>query len=216
MKKYLITIILFTLFYTFSLAKEKNYKPIDLKQGYEYIPLEYLSDSTTYGLLISSRMVFDTLKNEIHHDISFVNEFSFCWDSYCTDGRYILKVTPEQIYLYSSHENPNPNLLEWVISVDKIVFKTLKQNYKKIKSLDCDDNFCFDKKYNDEKFITEKNYSEDCENLLLKQTKRIINKINKLIKDKKYKIDFDKRVFAGVLFYSYEHEYDVQVIPINK
>lgn len=194
------------MYYSFSFEKEKNYKPIELKQGYEYIPMEYLSDTTIYGIIYSS------------YNTKLLNVFEFFWDSYCTDGRYYLKVTPEQIYLYSSHENPNPNILDWVINVDSIVLKTLNTDYKKIKGLDCNKSDCYDNKCNEEKYIIDKNYSEYCEKLLLNQTKRLINKINKLLKDKKHKVDFNKRVGAGLLFYSYEHKYDVEVkiLPITK
>lgn len=206
------------MYYSFAFEKEKNYKPTILKKGYEYIPIEYLSDTSIYGLLKSSRMVFDSARKEMRPDTSFVNEFVFLWDSDCTDGRYYMTVTPEQIYLYSSHENPNPNILDWVINVDSIVLKTLNTDYKKIKGLDCNKSDCYDNKYNEEKYIIDKNYSEYCEKLLLNQTKRLINKINKLLKDKKHKVDFNKRVGAGLLFYSYEHKYDVEVkiLPITK
>lgn len=189
------------MYYSFSFGNEKNYKPTIIKKGYEYIPLEYLSDTSIYGIIKEPRLVFDERADMLVYDNSFVNEFMFFWGSYCTDGRYYMTVSPEQIYLYDSHENPNPNTLCWVINIDSIVLKTLQKDYKKINGLDCDNNSCYDEKYN-EGVIFEQNENYDCGELLNKQTKKMIDKINKLIKDKKHKIDFNKRISPKFMFFN--------------
>jgi hypothetical protein len=48
------------------------------------------------------------------------------WSSICNDGYYNLTVTPEQIFFWSSHDNPNPNYLFWVISIDRSYYEATR------------------------------------------------------------------------------------------
>ena len=54
------------------------------------------------------------------------NIVSFYWDSWNIDGRYILRFSPKQMVLYSSHENPNPNYIHWSADITEEQFKALK------------------------------------------------------------------------------------------
>jgi hypothetical protein len=53
------------------------------------------------------------------------------WTSNCNDGDYILTVTPEQIFLSSGHENPNPNYLFWTISIKREQFQAINNGIRK-------------------------------------------------------------------------------------
>ncbi len=53
-----------------------------------------------------------SLENEINGNMEIF------WDSNYTDGRYIVVITQNQIFVKSSHENPNPNYLYWVLKID--------------------------------------------------------------------------------------------------
>lgn len=51
----------------------------------------------------------------------------FYWTSTCNDGYYNFTITPEQIFFSSSHDNPNPDFLFWVIEIDTIQFLQIKK-----------------------------------------------------------------------------------------
>jgi hypothetical protein len=55
----------------------------------------------------------------------------FYWISTCNDGYYNLTITPEQIFFSSSHENPNPDYLFWVIDIDSIQFRQIRTALQK-------------------------------------------------------------------------------------
>lgn len=55
------------------------------------------------------------------------NIIEISWSSMYVDGRYILVITPRQIYLRSSHDNPNPNFLYWVTTTSEKQFELIKQ-----------------------------------------------------------------------------------------
>jgi len=48
------------------------------------------------------------------------------WTSICNDGYYNLTITPEQIFFWSSHDNPNPNYLFWVIGIDRSRYEAIR------------------------------------------------------------------------------------------
>lgn len=54
------------------------------------------------------------------------NIVSFYWDSWNIDGRYILRFSPKQMVLYSSHDNPNPDYIYWSADITEEQFKALK------------------------------------------------------------------------------------------
>ena len=53
------------------------------------------------------------------------------WGTECTDGSYDLTITPEQIFFSSSHPNPNPDQLFWVIEIDTFQFGQIRKMLKK-------------------------------------------------------------------------------------
>jgi len=53
------------------------------------------------------------------------------WSSICNDGYYNLTITPEQIFFWSSHDNPNPNYLFWVISIDRNRYEIIREGLAK-------------------------------------------------------------------------------------
>lgn len=54
------------------------------------------------------------------------NIVSFYWDSWNIDGQYILRFSPKQMVLYSSHDNPNPDYIYWSADITEEQFKALK------------------------------------------------------------------------------------------
>ncbi|SNA79799.1 hypothetical protein DK150_450006 [Flavobacterium psychrophilum] len=182
-----ILILIFVIFPSvniFSQNNQKIFRNVIRKDGYDYIATEFLNDSTIIGL---------KHKLELYNSKHKIRNFEFNWRSLCTDGTYYLKITPEQIYLYSGHENPNPNRIYWIININKLVYITLRKNYKNIKELSCSKSGCFDEKYNEETILKGDNY-DNCDEILQIQTKKIINKINNLITERKFKIDINKKI----------------------
>ncbi|UOR05940.1 hypothetical protein MUN82_02285 [Hymenobacter aerilatus] len=53
------------------------------------------------------------------------------WNTICNDGSYIITITPEQIFLSSGHNNPNPNGLYWVLEIDKSQFQAINSGIRK-------------------------------------------------------------------------------------
>ena len=54
------------------------------------------------------------------------NLIEISWSSIYIDGRYILVITPRQIYLKSGHDNPNPNYLYWLTNISDSQFHKIK------------------------------------------------------------------------------------------
>jgi predicted house-cleaning noncanonical NTP pyrophosphatase (MazG superfamily) len=50
------------------------------------------------------------------------------WPSPNIDGRYVLTITPRQIYLKSSHDNPNSNYLYWLTPIHKDQYSHIKEH----------------------------------------------------------------------------------------
>jgi hypothetical protein len=91
------------------------------KGGYFYIPKSALSDNVdgiVYPKSIGRNV--DAAKRPIE----------FYWVSNCNDGYYNLWLTPEQIFFSSSHDNPNPNLLFWVIDIDRMQFEQIRKGFQ--------------------------------------------------------------------------------------
>ena len=97
-------------------AQETNQKKIveaDIaKNGSQIIPENIQNESCDCLLM--------RLKNKPSKDIEIF------WNSNYTDGRYIVVITQNQLYVKSSHENPNPNYLYWVSGIDKNQYQTIR------------------------------------------------------------------------------------------
>lgn len=81
--------------------------------GYFLLPDDILSGKYEYALGL-----FQTENRQ--------NIVSFYWNSWNIDGRYILRFSPKQMVLYSSHDNPNPDYIYWSADITEEQFKALK------------------------------------------------------------------------------------------
>ncbi len=62
--------------------------------------------------------------------IATKSEIEIFWPSPNIDGQYELVLNSQQIYLRSSHDNPNPNFLYWIDNIDRQQFELIR-NYLK-------------------------------------------------------------------------------------
>ena len=134
--KYVVTIFLIvsTSFSGFS-QEELAVKEVVHKEGYDYIPLEFMKD-TIEGLVgFRYSLGQDGEKKS--------RKLEVCWNSSCTDGSYHMVITPEQIYLRSGHENPNSNRFYWLLPIDNKIYASIERTLKK------DQGNLFGKKYDD-------------------------------------------------------------------
>lgn len=134
--KYLLIIFLLvsTSFSGFS-QEEIIVEEVIHKEGYDYIPLEFMKDSPDG--LVGFRDFYD------ENDQGNSKKLEVSWNSVCTDGSYLMVITPEQIYLRSGHENPNPNRFYWVLAIDNLTYTNILRSFKKNKGN------LFDERYDD-------------------------------------------------------------------
>lgn len=114
MKIQLIILLLLLSTYNFY-AQNLIIKTID-RGNYNYIPKLAFSDSVGGIEHVDFRL----------RNVNEKKEFVIYWNSLCTDGSYDLTITPEQIYFSTSHDNPSPNLLFWVIEIDSTQYNCIK------------------------------------------------------------------------------------------
>jgi len=91
------------------------------KGSYFYIPSSALADSTD-GIIFQEKRF--TKATKAQHQIQLT------WTSMCTDGYYNIDITPQQIFFHSSHDNPNPNYLFWVMDIDSTQYAFIKKGLK--------------------------------------------------------------------------------------
>ena len=182
----------------FTFSQSKEIKEVICKNGYDYIPVSYLTDTTIGGILCPLRWL-------LPEDIEDTKDETFLiyWYSVCTDGTYYLKITPEQIYLTDGHENPNPNHLYWVLPIDSLVYQQIIKGRK----------FLFEHYNNsqDEETLLLKDRGgvirgyrfEYCDTLLEQQIDKLFSRLNKLITDETKKLDKTKRIIPkNPIYYS--------------
>src|SRR5687768_2442459 len=87
------------------------------KGDYIYIPKSALADSVR-KIVYQPKIGKRTNPNK--------RPINFYWISTCTGGYYNLTVTPEQIFFSSSHDNPSPDFLFWVIDLDSSQFRQIR------------------------------------------------------------------------------------------
>jgi hypothetical protein len=125
--KYFLAIMLTIIFHS-THGQEKTF-PLFVstvkKCGYSFFPENAFNDSVQ-GIL-NTFYEFDTVCRK--------KELVFHWYSIEIDGGYNLAVTPEQIYFYSSHDNPNRNYLYWMIDIDSFQYHNIFTGLKKAKRL---------------------------------------------------------------------------------
>ena len=164
-----------------------------LKKGYELIPVGKINDSTN--------AVFQQLS--MNSQKQFYRQKSLSW--YCAniDGHYCMKINPEQIYFYTSHENPNPNILFWVLPLQKGQYNTVVRALPHLKA----------------KLAAIKLTPDSLET---GQIKYIFDWINRANASGTYPLDYSKRiVFPHTVFISFSPEFiedwmkirEVDVIP---
>ena len=93
-----------------------NWTTSQYRSGYHYIPVEVLQSDSV------NRLVW---AEELPAKSSEITSFTIFWHSGCIDGSYNITVTPEQIYLHSGHDNPNPNYLYWAYPIKADAFQML-------------------------------------------------------------------------------------------
>ena len=152
------------------------------------------------------------------------NLIEISWTSMYVDGRYILVITPRQIYLRSSHDNPNPNYLYWLTSISDKQFELIK-NYLEIQKNNLIHNYTsesstclsyfFDKAKN-EKYKRNNWTNKRYDNFLT-----LINLINQpLVKNGEKilipsKSDFDKNKILRLVIDIYELQDQIKLIKIE-
>lgn len=80
---------------------------------------------------------YDLLNLGFEYDtVKIVNKKSIeiSWPGEYIDGSYNLIITPEQIYLRSSHENPNPNFLYWLETITKERYDIISKYLSSLKN----------------------------------------------------------------------------------
>ena len=166
----------------------------EITDGYIYIPKSALDDK--FDAILIAIKKSGTMSNQR-------NKFEFWWNSLCNDGYYNLTITPRQIYFHSSHDNPNPNYLYWVINIDSIQYRAIRERLKsqvpkgfsnqtkyyehsyvfhddKFK-----DTFNIPNEWNSEK---EKQFDAYCQKQIEQQLKRYFSILNDFIEDDNKKL----------------------------
>lgn len=106
------------------------------------------------------------------------NTVEYHWDSWTTDGYFILVFTPHQMILYTNHENPNPNRIYWVAPITV-------QQYERVKT-QCNFEYKWIEDHRGDK-VFDRSY---------KNFSRLLRMINKRMGDLKFEIP-SKKVFEG-------------------
>ena len=196
--KYVLIIFLLvnTSFSVFS-QEEIIVEEVIHKEGYDYIPLEFMKDSPD-GLV--GFRDFNEVSGE-----GKSKKLEVYWNSSCTDGSYYMVITPEQIYLRSGHENPNPNRFYWVLPIDRSIYASIERTLKKNKGN------LFDDRYDDEyvlKFEGEE-YRKKCDYLLKSQILKYFKTFNK-------SITVNKLSYAKIIFPSKTPFYNISIERLER
>jgi len=123
MKQFFLIVILFVTSQGFGQIKKAkpSFAYTERRDGYFYIPRKALSNK--YNAILTIDFGLDST-------IKIKKVFNFWWVSNCNDGYFNLTITPEQIFFCSSHDNPNPDFLFWVINIDSVQYKEIAQALK--------------------------------------------------------------------------------------
>jgi hypothetical protein len=163
-------------------SKKPNYKiaETEFKNGYNYIPKSALEDSIDI-ILHDYNSDYKSLNKKFGKPKIKVQEIEISWNSNCTDGAYKIIITPQQMYVCSGHDNPNPNSLYWVQEIDSIKFHLIKKGLLKKKPkiyISYNKNFNSKLDYNDTSYVEieiPENWSDsvsnkfdiDCDSLII-------------------------------------------------
>jgi hypothetical protein len=198
MKLQVILILVFSILFNCLHAQKKDKliiaETID-RGDYYYIPLSALSDSV-HGICYQS-----TFERKVN---PATRPFKFYWISVCNDGYYSLVITPEQVFFCSSHDNPNPDYLSWVIDIDSVQFRQIQKGIqqkppKGFENLSKYNHFSqsvyFDKNFKDDFLLPNewtdsslKKFETNCTIQIKKQLDRYFAMLNSYITDPQKKI----------------------------
>ncbi len=124
-----LLILILTLFFTISL-----YSQTDNADSLKILNVQV--DSVFKVKIIPENALngnFDLLVTGFSKDFN-KNKIEISWSSNYIDGRYVLIITPRQIYLRSNHDNPNPNYLYWLTDISEKQFLLIKDYLDKSES----------------------------------------------------------------------------------
>jgi len=126
----LIILVLVSTMLTYSQVVESDSSKIINSQFDSLYKVSVIPDNALQG-------EFDLLVTSNNKDLMKKlneNRIEISWTSYYIDGRYILVITPRQIYLRSNHDNPNPNYLYWLTSNTEGQYELIKHHLASNKS----------------------------------------------------------------------------------
>jgi len=199
--RFFLTSFLILICSEFAFSQSNEIKEVINKNGYDYIPISYLTDTTIGGIRCLPQ--WTKIKKNTFQFLAH-KRFEFYWHSACTDGTYSLIITPEQIYLIDRHENPNPNHLYWVLPIDSLTYQQIISGFQKIGI----EYSYFDRSYNEENLLLtdEDGYNlfYYCDTLIEIRIDNLFAGLNKfMITDETRKLDKTKRIIPkSPIYYS--------------
>lgn len=152
------------------------YAQFDTIDKVQLIPVDALNGN--FDLLIIG-FEYDSVK------IIDKKAIEISWTSSNIDGSYDLVITPKQIYLRSSHENPNPNYLYWMSDINRQQFDLIKEYLNAQNTIileDCIIDESYRKSYFFTKFKKEKYLKNDWNNMLYDNFVQLLELINRPLK----------------------------------
>ena len=221
-RTYLLLAFFLTIYNSFGQTKTDFAIATTVDKGdYFYIPKSALTD-TIEGILYQDKMLQKTNYNK--------RQIEFYWISTCNEGYYNLVITPEQIFFSTSHDNPNPNFLYWVINIDSTQYKQIKRglekrppkrfenlskNYRQSKIVYVDkfkDTFSIPSEWTDNIMKQQDIY---CDAQIEKQLKRYFLIINSYISDTNEKVTIpeEKEKNKSPKYFSYSKEEMIDWFP---
>jgi hypothetical protein len=152
------------------------------------------------------------------------NIIEISWSSMYVDGRYILVITPRQIYLRSSHDNPNPNFLYWVTASSNKQFELIKHYLEKqtdngIRNYSSENSTCLT--YFFDKAEIEKYKRNNWTNKRFDNFLTLMNLINEPLEENGEQIlipsrnDFDNNKILRLVIDIYELQGQIKMIKIE-
>jgi|GEM_PF-2661354 len=145
------------------------------KGSYRYIPKQTFSDSVT--------TVTGSTTDESR-------ELHLSWLSACTDGMFKMYITPEQIFLTTSHSNATPNRILWAIDIDPSKFDYIVDGFKQTDDLSTKvDDTQFPKSWANKR-PADSTLRRFCESELDHQVSQSFEFINSLLPKRVAKINF--------------------------
>lgn len=159
----------------------------DINYGVQVVPFDALTGNYD-GVIIPFNIDTSGVKVKTCLSIS--------WSSISIDGGYSIEINPKQIYLRSNHDNPNPNYLFWIDSLSVEQFLIIKKSLNSMnrhKFNKYNNEFEFSQSYGFKEFIQEKYFRGEYEDRSYDNLSKLLNLINKSIKNAKLEIKIPSR-----------------------